>query len=133
ALNGEALPQELVIAAQQLCDLVERQLEAAETANRNRVASLLERIPAVTRDLVDLRGPQQAQLVVVAKRLRRQPGQLREPPDREELLVPDSHWWKHEASRSGKVKSRSQSRNGGAGSAGSLSTRCASSTVRSHS
>ena len=108
ALDGQPLPQKRVIAAQHLGDLVERQLEGAETANRNRVARLLERVPPVAGEVVDVRGPEQAQLVIVAQRLRRQPRELRESPDRKELVVRDRHRGKHEASPRG--RSRGQAR-----------------------
>ena len=77
------LPKEPEVAGRQhLADLVERELELAEPADRARLAQLVGPVAPVAGVAVDLGGPEQADLVVVPKGPDREAGEPREAPDR---------------------------------------------------
>src|SRR5919204_4124363 len=75
-----------VVAGQDATDLVERDLEPTQDADLPRVLDLTAAIASVAGCLVDLGRTEEADAVVVAQRLRRQPAQAGDAADRQELV-----------------------------------------------
>jgi hypothetical protein len=72
--------------AQDRPDLLQRHLQRPQDADGLGLVGLGRPVVAVAGGRVDERRPQQAELVVVAQRLHRQPGRLGEAPDRQQVV-----------------------------------------------
>lgn len=83
--------QHRIVDGQNLANLVERDLEIPKAGDRPADIDLGSPVASIAREPVDLRGPEQVQLVVVAQCADRDPGQPAEPANREEVVVHATH------------------------------------------
>ena len=92
-----------VVGLHDLADLVQRELEESEPADRGGVLDLVRRVVAIARVRVDVGGLEQPELAVVADGSDRQPGQAGEATDGKQL-----HWAERTVSRYVRVKPRTR-------------------------
>ena len=85
AVRGETLEQRLRRRVQQRLDLVQRDVELAQAADRLAVARLVERVPPVARVLVHVRRHEQADRVVTTQGADGQARRPGEAADREQM------------------------------------------------
>ena len=74
-----------IVGGKDLADLVDGDLEIPQPPDRAGDLELLRPVAPVAGEPVDVGGPQQVELVVVPEGADRQPGQSREPPDRDQV------------------------------------------------
>src|SRR4051812_22103841 len=68
-------------------DVLERQLQLAQPRDRPGGLELSAPVAAVARELVDVRRPEDVELVVMTERADAQPGEPGEPTDRQQVIV----------------------------------------------
>jgi len=76
-----------VVGSKNLADLVERQLELAQSGDRAGGLELIPPVATIATGTIDLGRPEQVELVVVTKGADTQPGEPGEPTDRQQFVV----------------------------------------------
>jgi hypothetical protein len=88
-----------IVRTEDIANVLDRDLEVAQPADRPGDLELVRAIAAVAGEPIDIGGPQQAELVVVPEGADREPGQPGESPDRDQIAVArdvvPAAWWLH--------------------------------------